>query len=221
MELLLVMISNDSQLTKALANVEDHKLIRLVYVSKISRSSQLDLLLFDHIRAHAEDYNRQNNITGMLCNDHQYFLQCLEGQKQVIAPLMSRIFADKRHSKVQIILLKEIDRSMFNDWRMRSFCLDQSLWSATCLQSDSLVLKQFMPFKPLSWSSWFIEHFLETMQKFDNPNQEYDAEQASYNIIRDPKVRMINWVDSGFLHWLLFGLVIILLILLIKHGSIF
>ncbi|PNK61748.1 blue light sensor protein [Psychrobacter sp. FDAARGOS_221] len=215
------MISNKNQLTKALVNVADHELIRLVYVSKISKATRSDPLLFEHIRLHAEDYNRKNNIKGMLCNDHQYFLQCLEGQKQLVVLLMQRIFDDKRHNKVNIILLKDIKEFIFHDWRMRSFNLDQRLWTPTSLQANSPELKEFLPFNPLTWSPWFIEHFLKTMQKFDDSHQSYEADQESYNIIRDPQSRMISWFDSGVLHWVLFGLVVLLLILLINFNTLF
>ena len=152
-------ISSYNHLKQALSQFEDNALIRLVYVSNINKKSKLDPSLFEHIRSHAEDYNRKNNITGMLCNNQKYFLQCLEGTKQALLPLMDRIFKDERHDKIRVTLLKPIDNYSFDDWRMRSLNLDNRLWSKESIQAQSPELMKFIPFKPLDWSEWFLEHF--------------------------------------------------------------
>ena len=169
-----MIISSYNHLKKALNDFEDDSLIRLVYVSNISKKSKLDPSLFEHIRSHAEDYNRKNNIKGMLCNNQTYFLQCLEGTKEKLLPLMDNIFKDDRHSKLKVTLLKPIEHYSFDDWRMRSLNLDDRLWLKDSLQANSPELRKFIPFRPLEWSEWFMEYFLETMQKFDNINQGYD-----------------------------------------------
>lgn len=216
-----MMISNANQLDKALENVKDGELIRLVYVSIISKESSSDPQLFEHIRVHAEDYNLKNSIKGVLCNDHRHFLQCLEGQKKVLVPLMARIFVDKRHKKVQVILLKHINKYSFHKWQMSSLSFDKTAWTADSMQAHTPELNQFLPFKPLTWSPWFVEHFICVMQKLEVNTVNDPQYQEVYNIIRDPKNDVVSIMDSGLLHWLLFGLVVITLGVLLKYGSIF
>ncbi|SUD90702.1 BLUF domain-containing protein [Psychrobacter phenylpyruvicus] len=215
-----MIIASYNHLTQALSDFEDDALIRLVYVSNINKKSKLDPSLFEHIRSHAEDYNRQNNIKGMLCNNQKYFLQCLEGTKGALLPLMDRIFKDKRHKKLRVILLKPIDSYSFDDWRMRSLNLDNRLWSKDSLQAQSPELIKFLPFKPLKWSEWFLEHFLETMQKFDDVDQSYEAQQKSYNVVQDPNTQVALLLDSNLLHAFLLVLVVTVLLAVLKMNAI-
>ena len=215
-----MIISSYNHLKKALNDFEDDSLIRLVYVSNISKKSKLDPSLFEHIRSHAEDYNRKNNIKGMLCNNQTYFLQCLEGTKEKLLPLMDNIFKDNRHSKLKVTLLKPIDHYSFNDWRMRSLNLDDRLWLKDSLQANSPELRKFIPFRPLEWSEWFMEYFLETMQKFDNINQGYDDQTGSYNVVQDSNVQIASLFDSTLLHRFLLAMVVVLLLIILRTNSV-
>lgn len=215
-----MIISSYNHLKKALNDFEDDSLIRLVYVSNISKKSKLDPSLFEHIRSHAEDYNRKNNIKGMLCNNQTYFLQCLEGTKEKLLPLMDNIFKDNRHSKLKVTLLKPIDHYSFNDWRMRSLNLDDKLWLKDSLQANSPELRKFIPFRPLEWSEWFMEYFLETMQKFDNINQGYDDQTGSYNVVQDSNVQIASLFDSTLLHRFLLAMVVVLLLIILRTNSV-
>lgn len=215
-----MIISSYNHLKKALNDFEDDSLIRLVYVSNISKKSKLDPSLFEHIRSHAEDYNRKNNIKGMLCNNQTYFLQCLEGTKEKLLPLMNNIFKDDRHSKLKVTLLKPIDHYSFNDWRMRSLNLDDRLWLKDSLQANSPELRKFIPFRPLEWSEWFMEYFLETMQKFDNINQGYDDQTGSYNVVQDSNVQIASLFDSTLLHRFLLAMVVVLLLIILRTNSV-
>ena len=215
-----MIISSYNHLKKALNDFEDDSLIRLVYVSNISKKSKLDPSLFEHIRSHAEDYNRKNNIKGMLCNNQTYFLQCLEGTKEKLLPLMDNIFKDDRHSKLKVTLLKPIDHYSFNDWRMRSLNLDDKLWLKDSLQANSPELRKFIPFRPLEWSEWFMEYFLETMQKFDNINQGYDDQTGSYNVVQDSNVQIASLFDSTLLHRFLLAMVVVLLLIILRTNSV-
>ncbi|MFT6154311.1 MAG: hypothetical protein ACJA1X_001663 [Bermanella sp.] len=54
-------------------------LTRLVYASTISENFNCDDI--EGILAVARKNNKQNNITGMLCFNRKYFLQCLKGSR--------------------------------------------------------------------------------------------------------------------------------------------
>ena len=67
-------------------------LTRLVYTSKISdvfESSDIENIL---VTARRE--NERNNITGMLCFNRKYFLQCLEGSREDVNQTYHRILND-------------------------------------------------------------------------------------------------------------------------------
>lgn len=214
------MVSNVTELTKAMGSYADDTLIRLVYVSNISKQGKSDPDLFNHIRSHAENYNRKNNIKGMLCNNQTYFLQCLEGTKQVLLPLMERIFRDKRHKNLQVTLLKPIDNFNFYDWRMRSLNLDERLWLKDSIQCNAKHLKEFVPFKPLQWSEWFLEYFLEAMKQFDSTEVNQADDLGSYDLIKDDNLRLTNFLDSTMLHRLLLAMVALVLVGLLRVNAI-
>lgn len=138
----------------------------------------------------------------------------------MLLPLMDRIFRDKRHNKVKVILLKPIDGYSFDDWRMRSLNLDNRLWSKDSIQAQSPELIKFLPFKPLKWSEWFLEHFLETMQKFDDVDESYESQQKSYNVVQDPNTQVAILLDSTLLHAFLLVLVVTVLLAVLKMNAI-
>src|SRR5690606_9341202 len=112
-----------------LDEIADTALIQLVYVSSLTLASRLNAAIFDEVEAHARDYNEQHGITGTLCYGNGHFLQCMEGEKAKVAALTQRIFADKRHKDVQVLVLQVITQRNFSDWRMRLLFLERWLWS--------------------------------------------------------------------------------------------
>ena len=93
---------------KVLDKTAETALIRLVYVSSLTLNSRLKASIFDEVEAHARNYNEQQGITGTLCYGNGHFLQCLEGKKTKVLALQQRIFADKRHKSVKILLSQTI-----------------------------------------------------------------------------------------------------------------
>ncbi|EJL6503513.1 BLUF domain-containing protein, partial [Vibrio cholerae] len=56
--------------------------IRLIYVSTVTESlkhSDIELIL-----EHAKKYNFEQDITGVLYFNNEYFLQCLEGDREKV-----------------------------------------------------------------------------------------------------------------------------------------
>ena len=66
--------------------------------------------------------SRQNNaavgLTGMLLYKAGNFMQCLEGPKETVCTLMTRIKSDHRHRGVIVLLHGESDQPEFNEWAM-------------------------------------------------------------------------------------------------------
>lgn len=103
--------STYADMVQALDKTAETTVIRLVYVSSLTLSSRLKASIFNEVEAHARDYNKQQSITGILCYGNAHFLQCIEGEKVKVLALQQRIFSDKRHKNVKILILQTVDRS--------------------------------------------------------------------------------------------------------------
>lgn len=147
--------------------LEGSALIQLVYVSSLTLPGRLSTSIFAEVEGHARTYNGKQGITGILCYGNGHFLQCIEGEKGKILALQKRIFADKRHKNVKVLLLRPIEQRTFFDWRMRMLFLERWLWSPTTKQ-QSTRLSTFLPFAPHGWSPKRTENFLKVIKSFDS-----------------------------------------------------
>ena len=91
-------------------------LTRLIYVSTvadfISESSLEDIL------KKARLHNAKNGMTGMLCFNNNYFIQCIEGSRESVNETYNKIVTDTRHSNIVIIEYCEIHSREFSSWDM-------------------------------------------------------------------------------------------------------
>jgi hypothetical protein len=91
-------------------------LISLVYVSYESRT-----LSDDELRAILESsrrHNQANNITGMLLYRDGFFIQALEGEKDIVESTYARIGTDTRHRNVLMVFRNTIEHRSFSNWMM-------------------------------------------------------------------------------------------------------
>ncbi len=170
---------NHADTVQTLDRITETALVRLVYVSSLTLSSRLQASIFDEVEDHARNYNQQQGITGTLCYGNSYFLQCLEGEKAEVLALQQRIFADKRHKNVKILLLQTIDQRTFYDWRMRLLFLERWLWSPATKQ-QATQLSPYLPFAPHNWDLERTEQFLEVIKTFETPPH-INAAGITYN----------------------------------------
>jgi hypothetical protein len=91
-------------------------LIRLIYVSKAVSPQTGTLTDWMLRKAHA--WNRQNDITGVLCEGQGVFLQALEGERDKVTHLYSRICADPRHHDLELIHCESITERRYGEWSM-------------------------------------------------------------------------------------------------------
>lgn len=157
-----------SSTVSILDKIQDSALIQLVYVSKLTFTSRLNNSIFDEVKVSARSYNQHNNITGILCYGNGHFLQCIEGKKSQVLALQKRIFSDRRHKDIKVLLLQKIERRSFIDWRMRLLFLERWLWSPTT-KKQVTELSPFLPFTPHNWSTESTEQFLKVIKNFDTP----------------------------------------------------
>jgi hypothetical protein len=63
--------------------------------------------------------NGQCDISGFLCANSSFFMQCIEGEQQAVRALFARIASDPRHSDIRIMFDGDIASRSFGHWRMR------------------------------------------------------------------------------------------------------
>lgn len=91
-------------------------LIRLIYMSK-AVDPQTDSLT-DSILSQARAWNTQNEITGVLCEGQGVYLQALEGESGKVTRLYARIFADPRHTDLELLHCESITERRYGEWSM-------------------------------------------------------------------------------------------------------
>ena len=111
-------------------------MIQLIYVSHAARrisKDDLQAILLTSIH-----HNSKKNITGLLLYDQGTFCQALEGEREDVHALFSKILEDDRHTGIIKIFDDEI--------QMRDF----SSWSMNCINLDYYDKKQINGFKDFS-----------------------------------------------------------------------
>lgn len=97
-------------------------LIRLVY---ISRSTQMEhgiehiQVVNQQILLEARAFNKENNITGILCFGNGCYFQLIEGPKSAVEMLYAKIEKDPRHKDIKLMFKEPIAARSFADWRMK------------------------------------------------------------------------------------------------------
>ena len=119
-------------------------LYRLVYCSKAKPGIAFSEL--KSIMAKAEENNFEANITGLLCYGDSKFLQVLEGGREQISEIYSKIVSDDRHTDPVLLSFAETKFRCFSQWAMRLVCTqDQSDESMKCLYRKHSNSDSFRP----------------------------------------------------------------------------
>lgn len=91
-------------------------MIEITYCSSASpnlRSEDIHAILET-----SRNYNEKNNITGCLLYYNREFIQILEGEKETVMELYSKIGRDNRHSEVLLLAEGDKKERVFYDWNM-------------------------------------------------------------------------------------------------------
>ncbi|MCK5862853.1 MAG: BLUF domain-containing protein [Candidatus Hydrogenedentes bacterium] len=95
---------------------EKSQLVRLIYVSAMTEECDIESL--EKILTISRARNTKQGITGILCYDPSFFLQCLEGPRDAVNTLYSHISRDSRHQYLTLLEYTEIESRLFGDWTM-------------------------------------------------------------------------------------------------------
>jgi hypothetical protein len=90
--------------------------IRLIYASTVPDG--LDPSEIEDILQTARDHNTRQNITGILCFTTEYFVQCLEGDRERVNDLYAAIVRDPRHRRPVVLHYEEVSSREFREWSM-------------------------------------------------------------------------------------------------------
>jgi len=78
---------------------------------------------------YTRSWNNDHGITGILLYSEGNFFQVLEGEKELLKSLLSRIVKDERHNSVMVIFQKEVSQTKFNDYQSDFISLDSRFQS--------------------------------------------------------------------------------------------
>jgi len=99
-----------------LQTVHHHMVFQITYSSVANPG--LSIAEIDDIITEANQYNIIHDITGCLIYNNGYFLQILEGEKQLVMILINKIKLDNRHDHFTILSEGETNLRTFNEWAM-------------------------------------------------------------------------------------------------------
>lgn len=106
-------------------------LVRLIYASTVAdtfKPTDIECILTT-----ARKKNKQHGLTGMLCFNSRYFLQCLEGSRSSVNECFSLIQNDTRHHSIMLLSYTEITERAFSSWEM-GYVSEQAISKRSVLQ---------------------------------------------------------------------------------------
>ena len=92
------------------------RLVRLIYASDKTQACRLSDM--PEMLKRARLHNGAASISGLLCFSRDRFLQCIEGEPEIVNALYARILKDPRHARVTLIDYREVSQRFFGQWSM-------------------------------------------------------------------------------------------------------
>ena len=91
-------------------------LVRLIYASK--KTDEWNESEIESLIKTSQERNHRHLVTGCLCFNRKYFMQCLEGSRSQVNLIYNSITRDKRHKEVELLCYQYIDERDFGEWDM-------------------------------------------------------------------------------------------------------
>ncbi|MCF9034607.1 BLUF domain-containing protein [Acinetobacter nectaris] len=101
-------------------------LIQLCYASSRKKNRELLSDLKDILMTSTK-FNRLNDIFGILYYAHDYFFECLQGERDVVEKRFQTLKKDNRLDEVVLLSKKEISKLSFNSWSMKYFHMNEKI----------------------------------------------------------------------------------------------
>ncbi|MBU2972323.1 BLUF domain-containing protein [Pseudoalteromonas sp. C2R02] len=123
-------------------------LVRIVYASTISDDFQAEDI--DNILQKSRINNAKKHVTGLLCFNRNFFLQCLEGSRTEVNKIYHRILNDPRHNNITLLNYEDITEREFSNWDMAYLPISDVISPLIIRYSGT---KEFNPYKMSGESS--------------------------------------------------------------------
>jgi hypothetical protein len=133
-------------------------LVRLLYVSQ--PVGPITTTMTTLILEKSATYNKQENITGILCQGSGLWMQVLEGERSQVNLLYTRIMADRNHHNVELLSMEEITHRRFGQWSMALVYLSKD---------DPMVQMAHPEFDPYTASAKEAYFILDELIKTGSP----------------------------------------------------
>ena len=121
---------------------EEKQLYRLVYTS--ARSSKCTEEDIEQILEVSRRNNAKIDVTGILIHTKDRFLQVLEGEKETVMRVYSKIENDERHGGSNMRFCEPVKQRYFADWEMAGKKMDTSIEFNTSIDDDKRKLYRSM-----------------------------------------------------------------------------
>lgn len=153
-------------------------LIRLMYISRATFEPTPAVKGIEPNVARILQASRKNNakidVGGVLFYGDGHFFQCLEGDKNAVHKLLSRLNDDDRHTDVRVISEKPVQVRRFDDWSMKYTAINDSI--KTLLKKFGF--RTFNPYKLSNQHFDALIDALETMNQADDIIEGNDPKRA-------------------------------------------
>ena len=116
-------------------------LVRLLYASRAAKALTPEVI--ESILASSRKTNPALGVTGLLCHSDEIFMQALEGGRDTVNHLYSRICSDPRHRDVIVLHYEEITERRFSSWTMGQVNLERVNPSILLKYSERPVLDPY------------------------------------------------------------------------------
>ena len=132
--------------------------VRLIYTSQ--ETGPVDTTVITSILESSRDYNLAHNITGLLCYGNARFIQHLEGDRDSVNALYSRIMLDTRHKNIVLLDYAALEDRMFENWTM-GFVSMENPDTAKLLKKTT----QMDAFEPEKMRGWQATSFMQVAKE--------------------------------------------------------
>jgi Sensors of blue-light using FAD len=116
-------------------------LVRLLYASRAAAPVTQEII--DSILQQSRTHNPGLGITGVLCHGGEVYMQALEGGRDAVNALYTKIVRDTRHREVMLLHYAEVPERHFAGWTMGQVNLTKVNPSLLLKYSDKPVLDPF------------------------------------------------------------------------------
>lgn len=116
-------------------------LVRLLYASRAAAPVTQEII--ESILQQSRAHNPGLGITGVLCHGGEVYMQALEGGRDAVNALYTKIVRDTRHREVMLLHYAEVPERHFAGWTMGQVNLTKVNPSLLLKYSDKPLLDPF------------------------------------------------------------------------------